>query len=404
MGKRWLRLAWEDVRQGSRHFHQRNVPLQLKPLGQFVHGLCLPFHLARILLADRQARRSYWRVCLTQAAVVLALGLLFTGSGREAVESGVAERELQEARRSARKAESARAEVSRLVAAGKVDAETEALLERAVAVSRRAERVAEAAARKERRVMRRVVFLAALFSTLQVVQWIVIALSRDFHDAFSLRTSQLAGVPPEDEPLTPRVRFNGAWLRNKLKRRWRGLVVFAMGVPLLWLVRFLPGGSYVFPVLLSVWGVWWAVVFTAAKSARAWGDASPREPWFLRGWSWLAARIPPLRWALPRAYVSAWTTFTRPVFSPVACVERQPWVFGGLAVARALAMLPLVKCFLRPFIPVASAHLLDARLGTTLPLPSVGAGPLPDPVSEAPPDDAPPAPGAVRAAATPDDR
>jgi hypothetical protein len=32
----------------------------------------------------------------------------------------------------------------------------------------------------------------------------------------------------------------------------------------------------------------------------------------------------------------------------------------GLAVARLLEQLPLVRCFLRPFIPVAAAHLLVA--------------------------------------------
>ncbi len=33
----------------------------------------------------------------------------------------------------------------------------------------------------------------------------------------------------------------------------------------------------------------------------------------------------------------------------------------GLAVIRALSMLPFLKCFLRPLIPVAAAHLVTAQ-------------------------------------------
>jgi hypothetical protein len=294
--------VWEDVRRGAVHFQQRNVPLPVNWLGQFAHGLCLPFHLARALFADRAQRRSYLKVCTLQVVAVLALALLFTGWGKKVVEP-IAPKEPQASTRV-------------------------------------------------------VVYWAALFSALQLAQWIVIALSRDYHTALSREVSLLNGVAPEDEPLTPRIRLNMPWLRNKMKRRWRGLVVFFVGVPLLWVARVLPGGKTVFTVLLSAWGAWWFVVFTAGKSARAWDELAPREPWFLRGWSWLTASIAPLRWALFGMYSSLWTTFTRPVFAPVACVERQPWVFSGLAVARALAVLPLVKCFLRPLIPVAAAHLM----------------------------------------------
>jgi hypothetical protein len=340
MGRSTLRELWEDVLRGSKHVPGRNVPLRVNRLGQFVHGVCLPFHLARILLADREARWRYGWVCGTQAAIVLALGLVFTDTSRASVKSGA---------------------------------------------------------------LHQVVFWAALFSTMQVTQWVVIALSRDYHTAIALETSLRAGVPPEDEPLTPRVRFNGAWLRTKLKRRWRGLVVFAVGVPLLWCFRWAPGGSVFFPVLLTAWGAWWTVVFTAAKSARAWEDTAAPPPWFLRGWSWFAERIPLLRWALPNAYASVWTTFTRPVFAPAACVERQPWVFSGLAVVRALAMLPLVKCFLRPFIPVASAHLLASE-GVSLPRPAAALAPPARLEAAVPPDGALPAPAALPAAGTPADQ
>jgi hypothetical protein len=49
------------------------------------------------------------------------------------------------------------------------------------------------------------------------------------------------------------------------------------------------------------------------------------------------------------------------VRQPAVETEKQPWAFSGLALIETLAMLPLVKCFLRPLIPVAAAHLIAAR-------------------------------------------
>jgi hypothetical protein len=295
--------VWEDVRRGAGHFQPGKVSVPTDRVGQFVHGLCLPFHLMRVLLADREVRRRYLKVCVTQAVVVLALAVSCSGSsGEKAVESL------------------------------RPDAWN-----------------------------RQFVYWAAIYSSLQIPQWIVIALSRDYHTALTRELSLKVGQVPEDEPLTPRVRLNTQWLGKKMRRRWQFLVVFSLGLPLLWVAKkVIPGGTLLFPVMLSLWGAWWFVVYTAGKSARAWAETEPREPWFLRGWGWLASRIPLFRWGPFGKYGSMWTKHTRPLFSPAASVERQPWVLSGLAVGRALAVLPLVKCFLRPVIPVAATHLLAA--------------------------------------------
>ncbi|WP_095986525.1 hypothetical protein [Cystobacter fuscus] len=208
------------------------------------------------------------------------------------------------------------------------------------------------------------VYSAAILSSLQLFQWIVIALSRDHHTVLSREASVRTGLEPEDEPLTPRVWLNIPWLKKKLKQRWRALWLFAWGVPVLWVAdrlgRIMYGNALgetgLMPLLASLWGAWWFVVFTAGKSERAWTQENARAPWFLRAWDWLGSRIAPLG-----AYGRRWARVTHPVFSPAACVEQRPWGLMGLALARAVSALPLVRCFLRPTIPVAAAHLLAAE-------------------------------------------
>lgn len=405
--------VWEDMRHGASVFHQRNIPLPANRLRQFVHGLCLPFHLGRLLFEDRAVRRSYLKVGGLQAVAILALAVLFTGSGKEVVESadrlGAMEvrvrHEAEEARELA-KLERTLA-LSGLALPGRPeDAErVRASLEEARRLAEKARqqrRVEREVAKKDRNTARRVVYLAGLFSALQLAQWIVIALSRDYHTAVSRELSLRVGLVPEDEALTPRVRLNLPWLRTRLGRRWRGLLIFALGMPPLWVVRLLvPGGKYLFPVLVSAWGAWWFVVFTAGKTARAWAEPEAREPWFLRGWSWLTSRFAFFRWALFGVYSSLLTTFTREVFSPAASVERQPWTLSGLAVVRALALLPPLKCFLRPLVAVSAQYLLEqeaARVGGGVSPPGAASAPG----SGAPPDGAPPpAPSARSPAGSP---
>lgn len=196
-------------------------------------------------------------------------------------------------------------------------------------------------------------FWALFFGSLSAVQWIVVALSRDYHTVISREASLATGVPPEDPEITPRVRLNIPWLRAKMKRRWRAFLLFAMGFPALVLLCIpLCWFPKSFTVLSSLWGFWWLLVFTAAKSDRAWVAPVTRPPWFVRVWSKLPAHGA-LQW-MTRSLAKR----SEAVAAPIAAVERQPWVFAGLAFTRFVGSIPPLRCFTRPFMPVASAHLL----------------------------------------------
>lgn len=196
-------------------------------------------------------------------------------------------------------------------------------------------------------------FWALFFGSLSAVQWLVVALSRDYHTVISREASLATGVPPEDPEFTPRVRLNVPWLRAKLQRRWRAFLLFVMGIPALVLLCiplwWVPKS---FTVLSSLWGFWWLLVFTAAKSDRAWVAPVTRPPWFVRAWS----ALPALR--VFRGLTSSLARRSESVAAPIATVERQPWVFAGLALTRFVGSIPPFRCFTRPFIPVASAHLI----------------------------------------------
>ncbi|MFP2899903.1 hypothetical protein [Corallococcus sp. 4LFB] len=198
-------------------------------------------------------------------------------------------------------------------------------------------------------------FWALFFGSLSAVQWLIVALSRDYHTAISREASLATGVPPEDPDITPRVRLNVPWMRAKLQRRWRAFLLFLMGVPALLLLcvplYWVPNS---FTLVSSLWGFWWLLVFTAAKSDRAWMAPVTRPPWFVRIWS----ALPVLQGGLLRGYVSRLAHRAEGVAAPIATVERQPWVFAGLAFTRFVGSIPPLRCFTRPFIPVASSHLV----------------------------------------------
>ncbi|XXF76008.1 hypothetical protein P2318_23505 [Myxococcaceae bacterium GXIMD 01537] len=433
--------VWDSAGKQAEYFEQRGLPRPAPgPLGQFLHGLLLPLHLARMLLADPAARTLYLRVCCAQALVVVALGPLFMQSGlkvaddievpaaearaasddaekrarKEAVRRVVAEEIKQVARRAGLKTEvrletneptpaappkapdapapdedpeeAAQEAAEAMRAAGApedVVRRVEAAVKKASVSAKQVEesvrRAEEAAGRPLKRQRWRdatfldLEFWAALLAGMHIAQWIVIALSRDYHDAIGRELSLRSGLAPEDGPLVPHVRLNFPWLRSKMKRRWRALVLFAMGVPLLWLVtRPMPFEDHVLTALSSLWGGWWLMVFSAAKSARAWKDETARPPWFLRGWTWLTQHVPGFRWSLPLSYGRLWERQTASVYSPAAWVERHPFALAGLTAARVVGMVPGLKCFVRPLIPVAAAHLIEAYgpVQPALPVPS----------------------------------
>ncbi|RKG95960.1 hypothetical protein D7V97_36385 [Corallococcus sp. CA053C] len=203
-------------------------------------------------------------------------------------------------------------------------------------------------------------FWVAFFGSLSVAQWVIVALSRDFHTVISREASLATGVTPEDPEIHPRVRLNFPWMRAKVRRRWRAFVLFAAGFPALAVLTTpVLWNKPVFTTLSTAWGFWWLIVFTAAKSDRAWVAPVTNPPWFFRRWEQLAHALPVLRWGPFNRYLWMWARRTEGVGSPIAAVERQPWAFAGLAATRFVGSLPPFRCFTRPFIPVASAHLLS---------------------------------------------
>ncbi len=202
----------------------------------------------------------------------------------------------------------------------------------------------------------------SIYGALSIVQAAVIALSRDYHAAIARDASLLLGVAPEDPPLEPRVRLNVPWIRRKLKQRTRSLLVFLPGAALITTAAFFfPERTLVTSVLTSVWAAYWWVVWTASKSARAWErEGVARPPWFLRLWHKYLAPLPLVGW-MAKGWERLWTRLARSAFSPAEAVEGQPAEFAGLAAARALQLVPLVKLFVRPLVPVAAARLLAER-------------------------------------------
>jgi hypothetical protein len=237
--------------------------------------------------------------------------------------------------------------------------------------------------------------LAALYGTVLLIQWVVVALSRGYHDAIGRDLSMAAGIEPEDSPFTPRIRVDFKWIRNKIRRRVRaftamlpGFITIPIAIGILsFLLRWVaPPLSSTMPfireALAMAWVCYWWAIFTAAKSARAWvNETTAPLPALFSRLEALTQRFPLLRWFGLGLFVGMSRRMTRPLFAPAARVDQQPLEFAGLAATRALTFIPLVKFFLRPLIPVASARLLVDQ-GVPWPAPSRDA-PAPQRSAEA---------------------
>ncbi len=197
----------------------------------------------------------------------------------------------------------------------------------------------------------------AFIALLSVLEIIVVFFSRRYDDWLSFHVARLAAVKPEDSAAgTPKIGVDFRWVYRKMKRRFRGYLVFFAGMPALLLLRIVPTlGTVVFSIGLTLWGWYWLGVFSAAKSAHAWADedkASPPAP--VRallagsGGRWLA----PLRF-----YGHAWRWATKGMDPAVTTFERSPAPFLGLALARFVLSFPLFYFLARPVIPVAAGRL-----------------------------------------------
>jgi hypothetical protein len=213
--------------------------------------------------------------------------------------------------------------------------------------------------------------LAVLYASLGIAQTVILALSRDFHDVLSRELSLIVHVAPEDPPMRAKIRLDLPWVRRKANRRAQFFLGFLPGTVLIWAVaRLVPPHKTFTTVLTAIWAAYWWMVMTAGQSARAWSppETTPR-PWYLRGWFWLSNKVFFLRW-----WGNIWERFARRFYGPSERVEEQPFEFAGLALSRALLLVPGLKLLFRPIFPVAAARLLVEHAATArLPVPVTAA-------------------------------
>jgi len=218
--------------------------------------------------------------------------------------------------------------------------------------------------------------LAALYGSLAIAQTGVLALSRDFHDALSRDLSLLVHVAPEDPPMRPKIRLDVPWVRRKANRRAQFFLGFLPGTILITIVGwFVPPHRTLTTVLTAIWAAYWWMVMTAGQSARAWTppETTPR-PWYLRAWFAMTDRVFLFRWGPFRWWGKIWERFARRFYGPSERVEEQPYEFAGLALSRALLLVPVLKLLLRPIFSVSAAHLLVEHAATArLPVPVTAA-------------------------------
>jgi hypothetical protein len=222
-------------------------------------------------------------------------------------------------------------------------------------------------------------------SSLVLVQSVLLAFTRDHQDRVAYHLSLLAGVQPEDVPGELKLRLDLKWLWRKLRRRIRGALVLAAGVatllPVLFVALVLGQKDLVFTAVVSVVSGYWWVVFTAARSARAWrGEDDPTPPRPLRFALELSRRWRWLRWFGVPWLVRFAVWASKSMAAPARNIERDLPRFVGLALARVLATLPVVRLVLRAPLIVAAGEALEAT-----------ADPEVQPASPDEPDQSPPA-------------
>jgi len=200
-------------------------------------------------------------------------------------------------------------------------------------------------------------FVTASYAALTILEWVLIALSRDYHDALSQMAASATGVVAEPLLGPPRIRLDFGWLWVKMKRRIRALWLLATALPIVSLALFVPRiGDEVYLALMTAWTAYWLAVFAIGGSFVAWESAAPGAPWFVRMFQ-AAGRVPVL--GIPfRVYARFLARATRSVTPVCAVFERDPWAAAGLAVARGLVGVPGVYLFFRPAFSVAATHTI----------------------------------------------
>jgi hypothetical protein len=202
--------------------------------------------------------------------------------------------------------------------------------------------------------------LSTLYATASIVEWAVVALSRDFHEELTWRASYLTAAPCDPLVEAPRVRLNTGWLWRKVWRRARRALLLASGLPAAALVLVLPQvGPYLYLALGAAWTGYWFAVFAIGSAPDACLASAAPAPWFVR--AALTIGSVPFFGIPARLYAAIWRRLSAPVDPACAAVEAAPYEAAGLAIARAVASLPGLYIVTRPLFPVAAAHALRAR-------------------------------------------
>jgi hypothetical protein len=204
-------------------------------------------------------------------------------------------------------------------------------------------------------------WLALVFSALVAGQWVTMALSREYQEPIARDLCAVADIEPEDPERTPRVRLDFKWLRKKGLQRARGLLPgFLVFTPVLLVTKVLGVDDYVMPPLMFSWTAYWWCAFTAGRSARAWRDADAGVPPLpVRWWLERTHRTPGFRWFLPRWAGTFALWATRRDAAPAVALERAPWAFVGLGLARLVTSPPILRLVFRAPVDMAVAELLE---------------------------------------------
>ena len=354
-------------------------PPHRAPRGTFLHGFFLPFSLIASTLRDRELRVPYLKVNALRIAVVIAIAVVaFSGRTKDKghghhPHGGGPKAVVVTDRHRAEKHTPVKVDVPGIhvdLDPSNHKDEIVVLGQKVPVVDENGDLDAQTAKPEETpppatplgrawaKVKDSWAWLLALVAFLSGAEAIVVFLSRRYDDWMSFHASRLVGIRAEDDaPKERKIALDLPWLYRKLKRRIRGYVVFAAGVPAFLALRLIPvAGTWAFSIALTLWAWYWLGVFTAAKSAHAWADeATAPSPKLIRV---LNERVSKGFLVAPfRLYGRAWAWITRSVNPAAATFERSPAAYLGLALARAILSLPFLYLFVRPLVPVAAGRL-----------------------------------------------
>lgn len=281
------------------------------PLRRFVYGAALPFHVLRRVLAVPEARQAYMRVMTWQLLTMIPVGFVVAWISLNA------------------------------------DDDDHHGFAHALAIG------------------------SAIFSALSIAEWIIVALSREYHDHLSYAAAALTGAPHAPPNAPPRVHLDVGWLWTKGKRKVRSLLLVALAVPVCFLLDLVPGaGHWLYAVGIGLWTFYWLSVFALANSDLAWhAPLAPQEPFFLRATT-RVSRLPVVG-APFLLYNPIARRVTVSVHHACQSFEEAPWEGAGLAFVRTIFGIPGLYLLTRPLMPVAATHALLSRRspGATLPPP-----------------------------------